>query len=88
MGAHWNFHGTIWPATATGITKLGGAGIILVINPLGEFFKDYQCLKGISLFTYVPKLFAGDTIGWSLGLILLVPIVLIIMGIVGFKRVI
>lgn len=61
-------------------------GLVVIIELLGEFFDISPWILNISPFTHVPKLFAGDTVGWPLGLVFVVAVVLVFIGIVGFKR--
>lgn len=61
-------------------------GLIVIIDLLGEFFDVNQWILNISPFTHVPKLFAGDTIGLSIILLLGVAVMLIVIGLVGFQR--
>jgi ABC-2 type transport system permease protein len=61
-------------------------GLLLIINLLADFLDINQWILNISPFTHVPNLLLGDTIGWPLGIVLVVALVLILMGILGFQR--
>ena len=70
------------------LTSLSWAvlGLLLIINLLADFLDINQWILNISPFTYVPNLLLGDTVGWPLGIVLVVAIVLILVGMVGFQR--
>ncbi|MDI6723775.1 MAG: hypothetical protein QMD61_03945 [Methanobacterium sp.] len=61
-------------------------GLFFIINLLADFFDVNQWILNISPFTHVPNLLVGDTVGWPLILVLVVGLVLIFIGIVGFRR--
>ncbi|MDP1553213.1 MAG: hypothetical protein Q8M06_09390, partial [Methanobacteriaceae archaeon] len=70
------------------LTSLSWAvlGLLLIINLLADFLDIDQRILNISPFTHVPNLLLGDTVGWSLGIVLVVALVLILVGMVGFQR--
>jgi ABC-2 type transport system permease protein len=61
-------------------------GLLLIINLLADFLDIDQWILNISPFTHVPNLLLGDTVGWPLGIVLVVALVLILVGMVGFHR--
>ncbi len=61
-------------------------GLLLIINLLADFLDIDQWILNISPFTHVPNLLLGDTVGWPLGIVLVVAIVLILVGMVGFQQ--
>lgn len=61
-------------------------GLVVIIDLIGEFFDISPWILNISPFTHVPKVFAGDTAGISLILLLIAAIILMIIGIIGFQR--
>lgn len=61
-------------------------GLFFIIDLIGEIFDFSPWIKDLSPFTQVPKLFAGDTIGWSLILVIALAFSLIILGIAGYQR--
>lgn len=70
------------------LTSLSWAalGLFFIINLLADFLDVNQGVLDISPFTHVPNLLVGDTVGWSLGLVLIVAIVLVFIGIIGFRQ--
>ena len=60
-------------------------GVFVVVDLLGEFFDASQWILNLSPFTQVPKLFAGDTVGVSLGWIFVLAIALMFIGMLGFR---
>lgn len=61
-------------------------GLFLIINLLADFLDVNQWVLDISPFTHVPNMLLGDTVGWSLVLVVLIAVFLISMGIVGYRR--
>ncbi|MBI5460126.1 hypothetical protein [Methanobacterium sp.] len=61
-------------------------GLIVVIDLLSGFYDLTPLIKNLSPYTNVPKLLVGDTLGWSLFLVLMVAALLILIGIVGYNR--
>jgi ABC-2 type transport system permease protein len=61
-------------------------GLFLIINLLADFLDVNQWVLDISPFTHVPNMLLGDTVGWSLVLVVLVAVFLISIGIVGYRR--
>lgn len=60
--------------------------VVVVIDVLGEFFDISQWILNISPYTYVPKLLAGDTIEAPLIYLSVVAVLLILMGILLYRR--
>jgi ABC-2 type transport system permease protein len=61
-------------------------GLIVVIDLLSGFYDLNPWIKNLSPYTNVPKLLAGDTLGWPLFFVLVVAALLILIGMVGYKR--
>ena len=60
--------------------------VVVVIDLLGEFFDINQWILNISPFTQVPHLLAGDTIEAPIILLLVVAVILILMGVLGYQH--
>lgn len=60
--------------------------VTLVIDLISEFFDLNPWIVNISPFTHVPQLLAGDKLGISLLLLLIVAAVLMVGGVMGFQR--
>lgn len=58
----------------------------VIIDILGEFSDINEWLLNLSPFSQVPKLLVGDTVTASLGWILVVAVVLMVIGVLGFRR--
>ena len=61
-------------------------GLFVVIDLVGEFFKFDQWILNLSPFTHVPNLFAGDTVSTSIVWIFVLAVVLMLLGLLGYKR--
>lgn len=61
-------------------------GLVVIIDLLGEFFDINQWILNISPFTHVPNLFAGDTVGAPIIVLLGVAFAFMFIGIIGFKH--
>ena len=70
------------------LTSLSWAalGLFLLIDLLGQFFDFDEWILNLSPFTHVPKLLAGDTVNTSLGWLFILAAVLIIVGVMGYRR--
>ena len=70
------------------LTSLSWAalGLFLLVDLLGEFFDFDEWILNLSPFTHVPKLLAGDTVSTSLGWLFILAAVLIIVGVMGYRR--
>lgn len=70
------------------LTSLSWAalGLFLIINLLADFLDISQWILDISPFTHVPNILVGDTVGWPLGLLLVVAVLLMVIGVFGFRR--
>ncbi len=86
MDTYWNH--CVFVCIVLRLTFLSWVALVLflVIDLLGEFFDIGQWILNLSPFTQVPKLFAGDTISISLGLIFIVAVVLMFVGLWGYRR--
>lgn len=70
------------------LTSLSWAalGLFLLVDLLGEFFDFDEWILNLSPFTHVPKLLAGDTLNTSLGWLFIMAAVLIVVGVMGYRR--
>ncbi len=60
--------------------------MVVVIDLLGEFFDINEWILNISPFTHVPRLMAGDSVTGSFILLFALSMVLIVLGIWGYRR--
>ena len=70
------------------LTSLSWAalGLFVIVDLLGEFFNSDQWILNLSPFTYVPNLFAGDTVSTSLIWLLVLAIALMFVGLLGYMH--
>jgi polyether ionophore transport system permease protein len=61
-------------------------GLFVFVDLLGEFFDISQWIMNLSPFTQVPKLFAGDTVGTSLGWLFVLAVALMFIGLLGYRH--
>jgi len=61
-------------------------GFFLIINLLADFMGISQWIINISPFTHVPNLLLGDSVGWVPVLMMVLALVFVSMGLIGFKR--
>ena len=61
-------------------------GLFVIVDLLGEFFNFDQWILNLSPFTYVPNLFAGDTVNTSLIWILVLAVALMFLGLLGYRQ--
>ena len=72
----------------TRLTALSWAalGLFVLVDLLSEFFDLSQWILNLSPFTYIPNLYAGDTVGTSLVWLFVLAIALMFVGLLGFRR--
>ncbi len=61
-------------------------GLFVVIGLIGQFFNLSQWILNLSPFTYVPNIFTTEVVGTSLGWLLILAVILMIIGLLGFRR--
>jgi len=61
-------------------------GLFVIIDLVGEFFNLDKWILNLSPFTNVPNLFAGDTVSTSIVWIFVIAVVLMFLGLLGYRR--
>ena len=61
-------------------------GLFVFVDLLGEFFDISQWILNLSPFSQVPKLFAGDKVGTSLGWLFVLAVSLMFIGLLCFRQ--